>query len=201
MVIPRKRNPSLPLHYLTLGGSELERVKCIKYLGLVFSETLSFSEHIQSICTRAKRLIGLLYRRFYNNIDGATMLQLYQSLVRPHLEYASPVWNPHTQKDIKMLESVEKFAIKMSTKNWNIGYHDLLSLTHVHLLPLETRRVYSSLCMIFHHLCYFTPNIICQRYINQRTNNHSLLHQPFARTNAFFHSFVPRTINIWNTLY
>jgi len=39
-------------------------------------------------------------------------------MIRPHLEYASPVWNPHMHKDIKLLENVEKFAIQMITKRW-----------------------------------------------------------------------------------
>ena len=59
MVISRKRNPSLP-QTLTLGGSDLERVECFKYLGLLLSANLSFSEHIQSMCMKAKKILGLL---------------------------------------------------------------------------------------------------------------------------------------------
>ncbi len=33
----------------------------------------------------------------------------------------------------------------------------------------------------------------------QPTNRQYLLHQPFARTNAFHNSLVPRTVNIWNS--
>jgi len=29
-------------------------------------------------------------------------------------------------KDIKLLENVEKFAIRMITKRWNYGYQELL---------------------------------------------------------------------------
>ena len=103
---------SLP-RSLTLGGSDLERVQCFKYLGLLLS---SFSEHIQSTCTKARKIVGLLYQSFYNNANGATLLQLYQSLARPHLEYASPVWNPHMHKDVEFLQNVEKFALRMVTK-------------------------------------------------------------------------------------
>jgi len=49
MVISRKRTPSLPQH-VTLGGSDLERVQCFKYLGLLLPANLSFTEHIQSTC-------------------------------------------------------------------------------------------------------------------------------------------------------
>ena len=130
MVISRKRTPSLPRN-LTLGGSDLERVQCFKYLGLLLSANLSFTEHIQSSCSKARKILELLYRRFYNNTNGAALLQLYQSLVRPHL------WNPHIYKEVELLQNVEKFALQMVTKRWDTGkfVHNLCSFcqTSLHL--------------------------------------------------------------------
>ena len=34
----------------------------------------------------------------------------YAALVCPHLEYCSPVWNPHLKKDCDKLEKVQKWA-------------------------------------------------------------------------------------------
>jgi len=51
--------------------------------------------------------------------------------VRPHLEYASPVWNPSTCKQIKMLEDVERFAMRVATRRWDTGYQDLLNMANV----------------------------------------------------------------------
>ena len=125
MIVSRKANPSSPAR-LSLGNSNLEKVECFKYLGLLLSSNLSFSQHIASICTKARRITGLLYRRFYHNANSDTLLQLYRSLVRPHLEYASPVWNPYLHKDTKQLENMEKFALRMITRKWDAGYQELL---------------------------------------------------------------------------
>ena len=201
MVISRKKISSLPLA-LKLGGSDLERVECFKYLGLLLSENLSFSEHINLTCMKARKIIGLLYRRFYTNANSATLLQLYQSLVRPHLEYASPVWNPHMQKDIKSLQNVEKFALRMITKQWDLGYEELLEM--VSLPSLEIRRLQASLCTLYkivYSLCFFPPDIIIPRpNYSQRLDRQLLLYQPFAHTNAFLYSFVPYSANVWNSL-
>lgn len=92
---------------------------------------------------RSKCLM-LFMRQFYTNASSTTLLPLYQSLVRPHLEYASSVWNPHTQKDVKSLGNVEKFALRMITKQWDLGYQELIEM--VSLPSLETRRLQASLC-------------------------------------------------------
>ncbi len=54
----------------------------------------------------------MFYRRFYSVMDTETSKQLYTTYIRPHLEYACPVWDPHLKKDIDKLESVQKFALK-----------------------------------------------------------------------------------------
>ena len=75
----------------------------------VFSRAI----HAQTICTKARRVIGVLYRHFYLNADTNSLLQLYLSMVRPLLEYACQVWHPHLTKDIKKLESVQKLALRL----------------------------------------------------------------------------------------
>ena len=63
--------------------------------------------------------------------EGDTLKQLYLSIIRPHLEYACPVWDPHTMKDKTLLENVQKFAFRMATKQWDSGYQDLLDIMNV----------------------------------------------------------------------
>ena len=51
---------------------------------------------------------------------------MYESMVRPHFEYASQVWDPHLQKDINLLEGVQKIVLRMCSKDYNMNYEDLL---------------------------------------------------------------------------
>ena len=44
--------------------------KLFKHLGVVVSSDLSWSNHITSICAKAKRILGLLYRKYYNHVEG-----------------------------------------------------------------------------------------------------------------------------------
>ena len=56
--------------------SSLEQVHSYKYLGLNLTPNLSWSDHMHSTSTRAKKPVGLLYRRFYKNTDSQRLLQL-----------------------------------------------------------------------------------------------------------------------------
>ena len=50
--------------------------------------------------------LGLI-KRTIKQKNITVMVRLYKSLVRPHLEYCSPVWNPHYSKDKAMVERVQ----------------------------------------------------------------------------------------------
>ena len=80
---------------------------------------------------KAKQKIGFLYRSLYSYAGCNTFLSLYLSHVRPHLEYAAVVWDPHQINLINKLENVQKFALKAATKQWKANYDDLLSVCQV----------------------------------------------------------------------
>ena len=115
------------------------------------------------------------------------------------MEYACSVWAPYTAKDIGALESVQNFACRMATHNWTISsYQELLSLTNLPIL--ERRRIelqLSHLFKIVHNLCYFPEGLVtvreCSHY-NTCTTHSLTLHQPFAHTNNYLNSFLPRIL-------
>ena len=64
------------------------------------------------------------------------------------------------QCDKKLLERVEKFALHMVTKCWDLSYLELLDITGV--LSLERRRDVARLCLLYkivNCLCFFDLNI------------------------------------------
>ena len=101
---------------LTVMGNTLDKASSFKYLGVWIPKNLSRSKHVSKICFKAKKIIGLIYRQYYQHSNTDTLKQLYISSVRPHLEYAAAVWNPHRQKDINKLEKVQTFTLRMCTK-------------------------------------------------------------------------------------
>ena len=110
MVISRKKQPSLPSMPLNVNNSPMEMVSSYKYLSVWITSSLDWSKQVTSVCKKARQHVGILYRKFYGHSNSFTLQKLYLLYVRPHLEYAAPVCDPHQHGHIDSLEKVQKFA-------------------------------------------------------------------------------------------
>ena len=112
MLVSHRRAYTSPDPVIYLYGHSVEQVSAFKYLGLLLTSNLSWSAHIKSVCSKARKLLGLIYRRFYKYSSELTLRQLYLSLMWPHLEYAASLWSPYLQNYINMLEKIQQFINK-----------------------------------------------------------------------------------------
>ena len=103
---PIKTNYNLHEHILASEPSA-------KYLGVTVTEDLRWDTHIQNICDNANRTIGFLRRNLNIHVGAVSIKQhAYFSLVRPLVEYAGTVWDPHAQTNIQKLEMVQRRAAR-----------------------------------------------------------------------------------------
>ena len=69
-------------------------------------------------------MIGLISRSFKNK-STEVIKQLYVSMVRPYLDYCSPLWNPFRKGDKHRLERAQRRMTKLvhglGTLNTKIG--------------------------------------------------------------------------------
>ena len=184
MIVSRKREPTLPSSSITINDSPIARVDD---LGVWITSTLNWSLQVDHVCKKARRQIGFLYRRFYRHANRETFLQLYLSYVRPHLEYASAVWDPHQQGLITSLENVQKFALRAVTKDWKAGYEHLVSTCNVP--TLQQRRRLLKLCALYqmingHLVLPDAPLEIRTLDRELRSTSQRRLLRPPARTNS-----------------
>ena len=205
LLFSRKPTPTLPSSPLLVNNTVLRMAKEFKYLGVTFSLDASWTPHINTICLKTRKLVGMLFQKFYCHTESHSLLKLYLSTVRPHLEYASSVWDPYLKKNIDAIEHVQKFTLKVCLKDWHSDYDTLLNSANV--LPLATRRKALKLCQLFIILQGYSkfsdfptskrapPYLNCTRSINSAT-----LSQLFAHATLFENSFFPYTIKLWSTL-
>ena len=124
--------------------------------------------------------------------------------MRPHLEYASTVWDPHTQKNIYKLDIIQRRAARYTCNRW----HNISSVTemvgHLGWEPLATRRRNMRLCMMYKiaHTAVGDPWAEWLTTSKRVTRGfHDWKYIPiYSQHNIYKFSFLPRTIIDWNIL-
>ena len=124
--------------------------------------------------------------------------------MRPILEYASPVWDPHGIVVQEELEKVQNRAAGFVTGNYNFETGSMTSiLEQLGWESLHKRRKGSSLILLFKGL-KGRASIPCDdlQPPNRRSRNqHPMAFQvSYARTDIYKYSFFPDTIRDWNAL-
>ena len=135
--ITKKR---MPFHAdLKLNGCSLDETYEFCDLGLVTSNKLSWNAHVDKICSKANKILGLIKRTCKGLKDVNTLRTLYCALVRSHLEYCTIVWSPHTARNINKLERIQRRASKFILKTDD--YYETRK-DKLNLLSLEDRRLF-----------------------------------------------------------
>ena len=94
--LSRYKNPLL-LPY-EIAGIQLSSVDVTRDLGVLIDSSFSFTQHIQHIETASNTVLRFLTRSCADFANPTTLRYLYNTLVRPHLEYASVIWAPRCDK-------------------------------------------------------------------------------------------------------
>jgi hypothetical protein len=125
----------------------LEEVTEERDLGVVWQNNLKWSEHVNRVCSTAYAKLGMLRRTFKSWSNARTFKLLYTTFVRPHLEYAVPVWNALCNKDKNKIEKVQKQATKMVPQIKDLKYKE--RLLNLGLPNLEQRRERGDMIQMF----------------------------------------------------
>ena len=108
----KKRKKSAFQSSYTFHSQVLEVPDASKYLGVKVSNDLTWSRQISEVARKANRTLGFLRRNFKQCTKEVKTATYYTTMVRPVLDYASIVWDPHHQGDIKILEQVQRRAAR-----------------------------------------------------------------------------------------
>jgi len=123
------------------------------------SEDLKWENQCIAVVKKASKILGMMKRNFADRSEE-TVMALYQSLVRPHLEYCTQVWRPYLIKDIKLLEGVQRRATKLVHGIADLKYDDRLKRLGV--VRLVNRRLRSDLIetsVLFCSLAILDPRV------------------------------------------
>ena len=76
-------------------------------LGILIEDQLSFSPHIDTVCTKANQRAALILNCFYS-CNKCLLIRAFIAYVRPLLEYCCTVWSPSKLGLIDKLENIQR---------------------------------------------------------------------------------------------
>jgi hypothetical protein len=202
--VSRKVNQA-PKPNLILNGMAIREVQTHKHLGLIFNNTLSWNDHIDSLVTKASRCIGLL-RRINRDVPRECLEILFKSMIRPILEYCDIIYDGSPDTHLKRLESTQRQAALTCTSAYKHTSHETL-LEELSWAPLLIRRKHHRLNLMYKIQNGISPEYLtnlCPPLTRERTNydlrTGMNITAPQQRTTTYQNSFFPHTINDWNNL-
>ena len=159
VIFSRKRKPVNHPTLLYFNDTPVTTAPFQKHLGLYLDEKLTFGHHLNEKISKANKGIGLI-KRLYAYLPRQSLLNIYKSFIRPHLDYGDVIYDqPHNDTFCRMIESVQynaalaiTGAIKGSSRERL--YHEL------GLESLSDRRWYRRLVYFFNIVSRNSPNYL-----------------------------------------
>ncbi|XP_071842711.1 uncharacterized protein [Apostichopus japonicus] len=195
---------NIPNHEYSMGDSILQEVKHHHYLGVELSSDLTWSKHINQSVNSANKILGLIKRNFWNCASSARETA-YKALVRPKLEYASVIWDPHQKIHTESLEKVQRRAARFVKNEYSRFSSVTDMLKDLNWDTLENRRFKARLVTIYKETHGLIPsninNLLEDKEKPTTRQSHSLNYKiPQAQKNCYKYSLYPCTIPQWNAL-
>ena len=204
MTISNKRSTP-PQNEYYMANNLLQGSECEKDIGVYIDNKLNFDKHINHIVTKANRVLAVT-RKTFDYMDEEIFGSIFKGLVRPHLEYAAPVWNPKAIYQIDKIENVQRRATKLVPGLANLSYPERLKI--LKLPTLAYRRTRGDMIQVFKMInpnygydksipCLLTPND--NKYHKLRGHSKKLFPYSSNKDIRKF-CFSNRIVHIWNSL-
>ena len=103
MIISKRHNNYYPS--LTLENIPLKRVRTQKQLGIYIDELLSWTDHINYVHKKCYKIINML-RKIRKLMDFRSSKKIFDSIIRPIIDYGSMFYNNTTYKNINKIDNI-----------------------------------------------------------------------------------------------
>ena len=118
-----------------LNNRQIIRQSKILFLGVIIDEKLRFNSHVQKVCSKVSKSIGIL-NRVKCDLPLSTLKTLYYSFIYPFIHYCILIWGCAFNIHLKPLITLQKKAIRI-INNVEILAHTNELFYRNHILKIE----------------------------------------------------------------
>jgi hypothetical protein len=188
---------------LSINGIEVKRDVVTKFLGVYIDENISWKYHINTICTKVSKSIGILYKaRIF--LNKRNLNQLYFSFIHSYINYANIAWaSTHKSKLVKLYRRQKHAARLINFKDRMTSAKPLLQ--DMKALTVYELNVFNVLCFVFKAKQKLCPLIFNDLYTLKSNNKYTLrdegsLFEPTIHTAFSKFCINYRAPHLWNNI-
>ncbi|KAG6463038.1 hypothetical protein O3G_MSEX013626 [Manduca sexta] len=135
------------LHLQLCACNTIDRVDCIKYLGILIDENVRFKKHILSLVGRTRKIIYIM-KTLRRLVNKDILLLVYTALCQSILYYGISVWGGSYKTNMMVLERAQRAVLKvMLSKPFRFSTDDLYNESKV----LRVRQLYIWKTAVYMH--------------------------------------------------
>lgn len=119
LVIFSKKTKKVDIPPLSVNNEIINPKRSAKYLGVILDDKLNFSQHVQSIHSKAQKIKGMLHHLICKKsaLSVKNKLLLYKTLIKPVILYASPIWGYTCKTNINKLQIIQNKILRQITRS------------------------------------------------------------------------------------
>ena len=114
VIFRSKRKPMNREISIKLNGYKLTPSDNVKYLGMFLDKHLSWDFHIHKLSNSLSRATGII-SKLRHNAPTSVCLNVYYALFYSHLYYGACLWGLTSQKNLKIIETLQNKCIRTIT--------------------------------------------------------------------------------------
>ena len=101
LIFTNKKLSNIPI--ISIRSVPIKYVDCFKFLGIMVDNKLSYSDHVNNVCSKVNRCNGI-FKKLSSQIPLYILTKMYSSMVYPHLVYGVEAWGDGNKTTLKRLE-------------------------------------------------------------------------------------------------
>jgi len=171
---------------ISINNTELKMVDKLKYLGVTIDNTLSWEQHIDNLCTKISPKVELL-RRIKYKLGKSQLIDIYNSIVQPHIDYCITVWGYAADVHLNKIQRIQNRAARIITNNYDWSVRGLFLVKQLGWYNIKERRDYFMALQSFKANSNLLPEYICKKFTPITE-----IHNVHTRSSTSGHLIIPK---------